>query len=188
MQSVDKMKQAMLEILRLRRRTLTLVLVLLLLNIGLFVFVAAYQTTAINNAQAKWSDLRRRVAVIGRNDVAAIYQGGKADLEKLKTHIPSKRQFPRLLGGIFDTASSDGVVVGNVSYRPAVVKDNANLLTYGISMSVSGNYAAVKSFLADMQKMEEMVVVDGMSMANNDPYEEKVVMDLRLTVYLQEEQ
>jgi hypothetical protein len=37
-----------------------------------------------------------------------------------------------------------------------------------------------------MQKSGELIVIDGMTMANSDPYEENVTMDLRLTVYLQE--
>ncbi len=90
------------------------------------------------------------------------------------------------MGGIFDTAASDSVRVGSVSYKPSVVKGNSALLSYGITLSVNGSYAAVKNFLADMQKNGELIVIDGVTMSNNDPYEENVAMDLRLTVYLQE--
>jgi len=180
------MKQVILEIARQRRRIVTVILVLLLLNVAALVLLKAYLASAIGDAQGQWSDLRRRAAVAGLNDASSIYRRGKADLARLKARIPHKNQFPRLLAGIFETAASDGVRVGAVSYKPSVVKGNPALLSYGIILSVNGSYAAVKNFLADMQKNGELIVVDGMAMANNDPYEENVAMDLHLAVYLQE--
>jgi Tfp pilus assembly protein PilO len=186
MQDGVAMNRVILEIARQRQRILAIVLVLLLLNIAVLAFLKGYLASAISDAQTKWGDLRRRVAVAGQNDASTIYRRGKTDLEQLKAHIPHKSQFPRLLGGVFDTAASDGVKVGAVSYKPAVVKNNTALLSYGITLSVSGSYAAVKNFLADMQKSGELIVIDDMTMSNNDPYEENVAMELRLTVYLQE--
>jgi type IV pilus assembly protein PilO len=89
-----------------------------------------------------------------------------------------------VLGDILDAAASSAVVTGNVSYKPQAVKDQ-DLLAYGISMSVGGSYAAVKSFLGDLQKNSEMVVIDGITLSKSDLFEENVVLDLRLTVYLQ---
>lgn len=180
------MSQVILEIVRQRRRILTVVLVLLVLNITVLVYLKGYLAPAIGDAQAKWGDLRRRVAVAGQNNASTVYRRGKADLEQLRTRIPLKNQFPRLLGGIFDTASSDSVNVRSVTYKPAAVKDNPALLSYGLSLSVSGSYAAVKNFLADMQKNGELVIIDSMTMSNNDPYEENIVMDLHVTMYLLE--
>jgi len=180
------MNQVILEIVRQRRRTLTVVLALLLLNIAVLVVLKGYLASAISDAQTKWGDLRRRAAVAGQNDAGTIYRRGKADLGQVRSRIPLKNQFPRLLGGIFDTAASDSVSVGQISYKPVTVKNDPTLLSYGLSLTVGGSYAAVKNFLADMQKNRELIVVDGMSMTNNDPYEENVVMNLTLTVYLRE--
>ena len=52
-------------------------------------------------------------------------------------------------------------------------------------MTVSGSYAAVKSFLGDLQKNSELVIVDSIGLTNSDLYEENVVMDLKLSIYLQ---
>jgi len=186
MQDGAEMTQILLEIIRQRQRILAVVLALLVLNIAVLVFLKAYLAPAISGAQTTWGDLRRRVAVAGQNDASTIYRRGKADLEQLRTHIPPKNQFPRLLGVIFDTAASDDVRVGTITYKPMAVKENPALLSYGLSLSVGGSYAAVKNFLADLQKNGELIVIDGMSMANNDPYEENVSMDLHVTVYLRE--
>jgi type IV pilus assembly protein PilO len=178
------MNQALLELIQQKKFTLIAALVLLLLNIGLYVFTASFLEPKIAVSQASWNSLRQRIAVAGRADVATVYHRGVDDLKKLSTRIPVKRQFPRVLGDILDAAASSAVVTGNVSYKPQAVKDQ-DLLAYGISMSVGGSYAAVKSFLGDLQKNSEMVVIDGITLSKSDLFEENVVLDLRLTVYLQ---
>jgi type IV pilus assembly protein PilO len=179
------MKQALLELFRQKKRALSVLMVLIVLNIGLYVGTAGYIEPKIAASQTSWNDLRQRVAVAGKADVATVYRRGTDDLKKLATRIPAKREFPRVLGDILDAAASSGVVTGNVSYKPEAVKGRDDLLAYGLSMSVGGSYAAVKSFLADLQKNSEMIVIDGVSFSNNDLYEENVIMDLHLTVYLQ---
>jgi len=74
--------------------------------------------------------------------------------ENWRHGIPAKRQFPRVLGDILDAAASSAVTTGSVSYKPQAIKDQ-ELMDYSISMSVGGSYAAVKSFLADLQKNSE---------------------------------
>lgn len=179
------MKQAILELLRQKRRFLIFIGSLLLINIILAVFVSSYQRPALRTATKSWDDLRGRVAVIGRGDVGTVYRQGTGDLEKLAVLIPDRRQFPRVVGDILDAAASSGVVTGAMTYIPKVVK-NENLLAYSLQMSVTGRYAAIKSFLSDMQKNRELVVIDGISLSNADLFEESVTMELRLTVYLRE--
>jgi type IV pilus assembly protein PilO len=178
------MKEALLELYLQKKRTLIVAVVLLLLNIGLYALNAGYYEPKIAAAQASWTDLRQRVAAAGRADVATVYRRGVDDLKKLALRVPVKRQFPRVLGDILDAAASSAVVTGNVSYKPQTIKGQ-DLLAYGITMTVGGSYAAVKSFLGDLQKNSELIVVDGVTLSKSDLFEENVIMDLRLTVYLQ---
>jgi type IV pilus assembly protein PilO len=184
MQGGSAMKQVFLELYHQKRRLLITVAALLALNIGLYVGISAYLAPSIITTQASWNDLRQRVAVAGKADVASVYRRGIDDLKKISTRIPAKRQFPRVLGDILDSAASSGVVTGAVSYKPQVVKGQ-DLLAYGLSMSVSGSYAAVKSYLADLQKTSELIVLDSITLTNGDLFEENVVMEIRMTVYLQ---
>jgi type IV pilus assembly protein PilO len=162
------MKQALLELFLQKKRTLIVAVILLVLNIGLYAVTAGYLEPKIAASQASWTDLRQRVAVAGRSDVATVYRRGVDDLKKLASRVPVKRQFPRVLGDILDAAAS-----------------SQDLLAYGITMTVGGSYAAVKSFLGDLQKNSELIVVDGVTLSKSDLFEENVIMDLRLTVYLQ---
>lgn len=178
------MKQILQELLQQKKRMLVMAGVLLLLNICLYAVVAAYLEPRVTASRTSWNDLRQRVAVAGKADVATIYRRGSEDLKKLATRVPAKRQFPRVLGDILDAAASNALVTGGVSYKPQALKEQ-DLLAYGISMTVGGSYAAVKSFLSDLQKNSEMIVVDSINLSKGDLYEENVVLDLRLTVYLQ---
>jgi len=178
------MKQVIIELISQNRRMLIAAGIMLLLNIGLWSISAYYLGPAVSSAQTSWNDLRQRVAVAGRADVQNVYQRGLQDLKKFSDHIPAKRQFPRVLGDILDAAASSGVVTGSVSYKPQAIK-NEDLLSYTLSMNVAGGYAALKSFLSDLQKYRELVVIDGLGLTNSDLYEENVSMDLKLTIYLQ---
>jgi len=179
------MKQILLEIYRLKKRSLNAALLLLAVNIAVYAVNSGYLTGAVNEAQQKWHELRRKAAAAESADVSVVYRQGVSDLEKLSAVIPPKRQFPQVLGDVLDAAASNNVVTGAVTYKPQVVK-NEDLLAYGINMSVSGSYAAVKSFLADLQHNRELVVIESVSLTNSDPFEENVVMHVSLTVYLRE--
>jgi type IV pilus assembly protein PilO len=179
------MKQYILEIIRQKGRLLSIILTLLLLNVTLGVVVSVYQLPSLADLQTKWSSLRRQAASGGQLDATALHKQGAADLEKLKAKIPEKRQFARVLSDLFEAAASSAVEVGTISYKPVQIKEEA-LLSYELSFSVSGSYAAVKSYLADLQKNPELIVVDNVSFSNSDLFVEKVVMNLRITVYLRE--
>jgi type IV pilus assembly protein PilO len=178
------MKQVLQELVLQKRRLLIVLSTLLLLNILLYIATNFYLTPAIVSSQKSWNDLRQRLAVAGKADVASVYRRGVDDLKKISAKTPAKRQFARVLGDLLDSAASSGVVTGAVSYRSQTVKGQ-DLLAYNVTMSVSGSYAAVKSFLADLQKISELVVVDSVSFANSDMFEENVVMDIRVSIYLQ---
>ena len=180
------MKQVLLELLRLKKRSLIAIGVLLLSNVVIYALISGYQDSALAEAHIKWGNLRSRVAAADRGDVNVSYRQGKSDLEKIRSMVPLKREFPRVLGDILDAAASSGVATGSITYKPQVLKDE-KLLAYAVTMSTSGSYAAVKSLLADLMKNRELVVVDGISLTNSDPYVESVSMELRLTVYLRED-
>ncbi len=179
------MKQYVLEILRQKWRLLSIILTLLLLNVALGVVVSSYQIPLLADLQTKWNSLRRQAAGAGQVDATALHQQGSADLEKLKAKIPEKRQFARVLSDLLEAAASSGVEVGPISYKPEQIKEEA-LLSYQLSFSVSGGYAAVKSYLSDLQKNPELIVVDTVTFSNSDPFVENVVTALRITVYLRE--
>lgn len=177
------MKQLVFEIVRQKWRILSTIAVMLLLNVALSLVISSYQLPSVISLQAKWSDMRQKAARSGKADVGTLYKQGVADLEKIKTVIPEKREFARILSELLEAATVSNVEVGAISYTPTQIKEEL-LLSYKLSLSVSGSYAAVKSYLSDLQKSQELIVVDMVTFSNSDLYIENVVMDVRLTVYL----
>lgn len=179
------MRQILLELFRLERRSLVAIVALVLINCLLFAVIGVYQVPALDHARRACNELRGRVTALGRSDVTSIYRQGKGDLEKIRAMIPVKRDFPRVLGEVMDVIAANNLSLGAVTYKPQRVKDE-ELLAYAVSLSITGQYAGVKSLLADLQKERDLVVIDGIDLKNSDPFEEHVTMDLRLTVYLRE--
>jgi len=179
------MREILLELFRLERRTLIAIVALVPVNCLLLAVIVAYQEPAIVHARHARDDLRGRMAALGRGDVTSIYGRGKADLERVRTRIPLKRDFPRVLGEVMEAVAANNLTLGGVTYKPQRIKDEA-LLAYAVTLSVSGRYAGVKSLLSDLQKERELVVVDSIGLSNPDPHEESVAMELHLTFYLLE--
>lgn len=179
------MKQYLYEILRQKWRLFAVILSLVLLNAMLWGFVSMYQLPRLSELQARWTDLRRQSGRGVSADPATLYRQGAADLEKLKKMIPEKREFARVLSDLLESAAGSAVEIGTISYRPVQLKDEP-LLSYQMSLSARGSYAAVKSYLADLQQNRELLVVDAVSFSNRDLFTENVVMDLKITVYLRE--
>jgi Tfp pilus assembly protein PilO len=177
------MNQILLEIVRQKKIVILAVLVLLVINVALMVVIASYQEPELETTKSRRNELRNLVARAGKADAAALYRQGAADLEKLNSRIPLKREFARVLSDIIEIASDSGVTTGAISYKPVPIKDEA-LLSYQLSFPVGGDYASVKSCLSDLQRHPELLVVDGVTLSNNDIFEEKVVMNLNITVYL----
>lgn len=180
------MNLILIEIIRQKKIVLAVVLSLILVNLILTVVIASHQEPALVLSRSKWNDLRNLIARSGRVDASALYRQGTTDLENLNNRIPPKREFARVLSDLFETASNSGVTTGAISYKPLPVKDEALLFSYQLSLSVSGDYAAVKSYLSDLQQNPELIIVDSISLANNDLFVENVLMNLNITVYLRE--
>lgn len=179
------MKRYLLEIISQKWRLLLVIFILIVLNVIFGIVVSVYQLPALTDLQTKWSNLRRQAAGAGKVDATTLHTQGSADLEKIKGLIPEKREFARVLSELYEFAASSAVEVGTVSYKPVPIKEES-LLSYQLSFSVTGSYAAVKSYLADLQKYPQFIIVESVSFSNSDLFVESVLMDLRLTVYLRE--
>ncbi|OGT98897.1 MAG: hypothetical protein A2079_00240 [Geobacteraceae bacterium GWC2_48_7] len=179
------MIQTFQEILRQKKRLIIPLAVLLLLNVTLLLIAGIYQDPLLTTLGTRLTELRGQVAAAGNRDIATVYRQGKTDLETLLQIVPLKRKFPVVLGEIMEAAHNEGVATGNVTYKPSAVKDE-NLFSYNITMTVSGNYAELKSFIANLQQIRQLVVVDQIAMSNTNPFAESINMELRLTVYLRE--
>ena len=109
-----------------------------------------------------------------------------ADIGRWRALIPPKKDLARIVGEIYEIAKSNSLSVGGISYKTEQIKSE-KLLSYIIGLTVSGRYAAVKSFIADIGRMRDIVTIDDISLNNPKLTEEVVSLRLNLTLYLRPE-
>jgi type IV pilus assembly protein PilO len=171
----------LLEILRSRKKSVALTLVLLIANVALAVYLLGWLIPGNKALQSRWFE-KRKLLTTGGGDLAAIYRQGISDLETFNTMVPVRKSFAREVGDIFELAANNGLTVSAVTYKPN--PSSVSLLDYALSFSVAGKYAGVKSFIADLQRFKEMVVIDHFTLTGSRATEEYVDLKLNLTVYL----
>lgn len=178
------MMAILLELLQEKRAALIAILALVVANIISFMLWTNYINPRLITSTERYENLRKISILEGKADSSTLYKRGVDDLKTLSERIPTKRQFPQLLSEIMELASSNSVTVGTMNYKPEQVKED-NLLEYSVTLSVTGKYSAIKSFLGDMLLKKEMLVIEEPSFANSDPFEEAVSLNLKMTIYLQ---
>jgi type IV pilus assembly protein PilO len=175
----------LLQIIRARRNYFIAISVLILINIGLFIYYSSFLDPKVVSLQKNWSEKRLAGAGEAVKDTAAIYRQGTEDLAVWRSKIYPKKDFARFIGELFETATNKTLKVGSITYKPQLVKGD-NLLAYSIGFNVSGNYAEIKNFLADIERMREIAVIDNVSL-NAKSSEENVDMKLQMTAYFRVE-
>ena len=173
----------LLEIIGLRRKSIIFLGLLLLLNM-LLVIYSQFRQAPRNEALQIRRNEQQRLLGMGGGDISAIYRQGSADLATFFAMVPPRKSFARVVGELLEMAHNSGLIVSAVTYKPDPVV-SGGLVDYSLSFSVSGNYAGVKSYFADLQRFKEIVVVDQFSLAGGRSTEEVVDLRLNLTLYLQ---
>jgi len=173
------------QILKSRQKSFICISILIVANLGLYVFSSAYLEPQLADLQRKWSEKRVQAAAEPAMDAAAIYRQGTADLKTWRARISPKREFAGFIGELFETAVNNSLRVGAITYKPSPVKGE-NLLAYSIGFNVSGKYAAIKSFIADIERYRAIAVIDNLSL-NGKSDEELIDMRLQLTAYFRVE-
>lgn len=169
-----------------RKKTLLVLLALFLVNLVLYLFVALYQNPRVSGLRRQAAEKAQLAAGGVTQDAAAIYRQGKSDLAAWREKIAPKKEFTRLVGELFELAAGNSLKVGGVSYKPAVIKEE-NLLAYSIDFNVSGKYAAIKSFIADLARQRNIMYIDNLALNNQKLTEESINMKLQLTAFFRME-
>jgi type IV pilus assembly protein PilO len=170
-----------LEIIKMRKKSCLAIIALGLVNILLYIFIMSFQVSKLDALRNQWLDKRQRPS-FGALDKTLIYSQGKKDLAVFNSRIPPKKDFMRVVGELFDIASNNGLSVGSVGYKPELIKDR-NLLVYGLTFSVSGSYAAVKNFIADIEQSPEMVSLDQITLTGGEASQDSVKVSVQISAF-----
>jgi type IV pilus assembly protein PilO len=168
-----------------RKKCFIAIFILILANIGLYIFYSAHLEPGLNALQTKWSEKRLLDASGNPVDTASVYRHGTADLSAFYERIPRKKEFVAFIGDLFETAANNSLKVGEISYKPAIIKGE-KLIAYSIGFDVAGKYAAIKSFISDIEGLRQIAVIDDISLSGKAD-EEYVEMKVRMTAYFRGE-
>lgn len=173
------------DIFAARPKSIVFIAFLALLSLALQLYLSLRQQPELEKAQVAWFAKRDALAKGEILGDSAKYQNGLRDLDLLQKRMIPQNEFPALLSRLYETAQSNSLALKGITFR-APAKGDA-LPTYGVSFIVSGRYASIKSFLADMVRYPELVTVDSVSLSNTSRIEELVDLRVQTSVYLKKE-
>ncbi len=176
-----------LDIIRSRRIAFAVVAFLLVADAGLYLYRSYVQGPRVEALYATWSQKRRNLASQPPMNKVEIYRRDQQDLGVFAAAIPPKREFVRLVGDLYETAANNGLKVGAITYKPSLVKGQP-LYAFAMSVSVTGKYAGIKSFIGDVARSRDMLVIDSVSLDNSSTTEESVSMTMAITAYMKQEE
>jgi type IV pilus assembly protein PilO len=174
-----------LMIFNARRKSFIAILVLILVNAGIYIYYAAYLEPRLTALQTLWAEKRLMAATGSILDNAAVYRQGIADMAAFRERMPLKKEFVEFIGELFETASNNSLKVAGINYNRSQIKGE-KLITFAIGFNVSGNYAAIKSFISDLERIRQIAVIDNISMSGKTD-EESVDMKVQMTAYFRAE-
>jgi type IV pilus assembly protein PilO len=171
------------DIARGHKRSLAFIAFLAVLNLALALYLSLWQRPELAQAQSEWFAKREAVKAGQNTGAAASYDSTMRDLSAFRQRLIPKKEFPGFLSKLYDLARSNSLAITGISYKPTLTKEK-EIIAYGISFTLSGKYAAVKSFLADFERLKEMTTIDSVSLTNSSPTEEQVSLKVQTTAYL----
>jgi type IV pilus assembly protein PilO len=174
------------EMIGARRKSFVFLAFLAVLTLALLLYLSLWQKPELEKAQSDWFAKREALASGQSIGTATGYQNGVRDLGLFQKRLIPKKGFAGFLGEMFETARSNSLSLKGISYKPTLIADEG-IVSYGISFTVSGKYASVKSFIADLARYPEMVTLDSLSLNNTSPTEESVDLKVQMTAYLKME-
>ena len=175
------------EIFLIRRKVWSVVALLILVNIGFALYMAYVQQPRVDSLRADWLAKRDENGLHGQVlNQAEVYKKGLEDLKTLNNRIYQKHDFARFLGEIFDEAKKNSLSVTSVTYKPTVVQGE-RLLSYDITLSVSGKYPAIKRFLYDLRSSSNLVVIESIALSSKASAEESVQLQVQLSSFFRVE-
>jgi type IV pilus assembly protein PilO len=179
--------QMLRDIYAARPRSFAFLGFLVVLTVGLWLYLANWQRPELEKAQRDWMAKRESLAKGQTVATATRYERGMKELAQFDRRIIPKKDFPNLLGRLYDAASSNSLTLSGISFKPAPLKDDPAIVTYGIAFTVTGKYGAIKNFIGALSRFPEMVTLDSLALSSGNSPTEAVALHVQLTAYLKRE-
>jgi Tfp pilus assembly protein PilO len=173
-----------LELIKIRKKSIIAILALAIIDVSLYGLISHIQGPKLEILQKEWFEKRKSDG--GMLDKTLVFTQGKKDLAVFFSKIPPKKDFIRVTGGLFEIASNNGLKIGSVGYKPEIIKGR-DILDYTLTFSVKGGYAAIKSFISDIERSPEILSIDSISLKNTGSTGDDVEFSVKISAFFKVE-
>ncbi len=155
---------------------------LLIINLVGYTAVIKNQQKEITNLQDLYTAKREKsVSLSRKNDAVIRYYKAKESLTAFRKKLPAMEAIADQVRQIKDIVNKHGLSAEKITFKPDKAK-TYNLWKYTASFTVSGQYAKLKTFLADLQNLRSIFCIEALSMSRSNG-NKRVKMRLGLATY-----
>lgn len=141
------------------------------LGLALFAFIVVLprggaleqRRARLAEVQAELTSLEADVAELQALEAQGIATDG---LEEARTSIPSTAQLSEFFGSLREAAATSEVALVSIGPGTATLAPAGSLSSIPVSISVEGEYFALARFLFELEHLERLVRISGVSVAS----------------------
>ncbi len=154
---------------------LLFIMLMVLFTVGFFVTRVQIIDPELVQLRERQADLQQQV----RQQKLLVTQSGLPvsttekiadDLRKFRELIPDKQKFSSFIGILYKWANRAGLQIDSVSYQPKLDSE-LNLLQYGLSFSVHGDYTQLKKFIHSLENSQRILIIEKIALASKKSQE-----------------
>ena len=151
-----------------------------LLGLGLLAGAMAVCLTLVHPMEAETRTLHERAQVLAQRPAEANQPVAVRDWRE---DLPAGHQAYARLQALFAAAEAAGLSLDEGSYRTQA-DANTGITRLLINLPVSGDYLAVRAFLAQALNQDPALALEGLRLSREVMAETELVADLRFALYL----
>lgn len=155
---------------------------ILLLNLAFYVVVIERQRDRMARLETVYSKKRNPVGLRAEGERIAGYRIAGEEVKLFEAGLPPKEKFVQRLKEMHDLLERHGLTMDRITFKPKAV-GALKLWKYTSSFSVSGRYAQLKGFIADLQNSPNLFCLEKLSFINRSSTRELVNMKLEVSTY-----
>ncbi len=189
MTAAKMIKFKLLPIFKRHKKLSIIFFILMLFNVIIYVIITDYHQNEIEKLHSTYlkSGLKSsKTRLIKSSAPTQPWFEVQSDIQTFKDQLPVMSAIIDRVKVLKDVLNRNRLSSTKIMLRPERI-ELLVLWKYTGSLKITGPYKRLKSLLADIQKSPQLFCIESLSLNNQSQQTEKVVMELRLATYFQDE-
>lgn len=157
-------------------------MLILLVNLAFYTAVIQRQRDRVGRLEAVYSQKRNPAGLGLEGERIAGYMVAGEEVKEFEASLPPKEEFVERLKEMHDLLERHGLTMDRITFKPEAV-GSLNLWKYTSAFDVTGRYAQLKGFIADLQNSPHLFCLEKLSFINRSSTRETVDMKLEVATY-----